>query len=107
MQCVIHDSRVAFTDDARLMKSLAEMMGAVLKQTGSAGALAPVWARVVGEVLARHTRPVRWEGKALVVRCTADAWKQALEPERAGLCRKLNAALGDPAAVSSIVLEVG
>jgi predicted nucleic acid-binding Zn ribbon protein len=69
------------------MKSLADMMGAVLKQTGSAGAIAPIWARVVGEVIAKHTRPLRWEGKTLVIRCDADAWRAALEPE---------AALGEP-----------
>lgn len=88
------------------MKSLADMLGAALQQTGSAGALAPVWARVVGEVLARHTRPVRWEGRTLVIRCSAEAWKQALEPERASLCQRLNAALGDPKAVAAVLLEV-
>lgn len=85
------------------MKSLADMMGAVLKQTGSAAALTPVWGRVVGEVLAKHTRPLRWEGKTLVIRCTAD-WKKALEPERAVLVKKLNAALGEDA-VSGLVFE--
>lgn len=88
------------------MKSLADMMGAVLKQTGSAGALMPIWSRLVGDVVARHTRPVRWEGKTLVIRCDGEAWRQALESERPALSRKLAAALGE-AAVSSIVLEVG
>lgn len=88
------------------MKSLADMLGQALKQTGSAAALTPIWARVVGEVVAKHTRPVRWQGTTLVVRCDADAWKQALEAERASLTRKLSAALGE-SAVSSIVLEVG
>ncbi len=75
------------------MKSLADMMGAVLKETGSAAAMTPLWARVVGEVVAKHTRPVRWEGKALVIRCDAEAWRQALEPERAAITRKLIASL--------------
>ena len=88
------------------MKSFADMMGSVLKQTGSAAAMNPIWARVVGEVVARHTRPVRWEGKALVIRCDGEAWLKALEPERASLSRKLAAAVGD-SAVSSIILEVG
>ena len=86
------------------MKSLADMMGAVLKQTGSAGAVAPIWARVVGEVVAKHTRPIRWEGKALVIRCDGDAWRQALEPERVSLSRKLATALGEKA--MNIILEV-
>ncbi len=88
------------------MKSLAEMMGPALKQTGSAGALMPIWTRVVGEVIAKHTRPVRWQGTQLVIRCDAEAWRAALEAEKPSLARKLSAALGE-AAVSSIVLEVG
>jgi predicted nucleic acid-binding Zn ribbon protein len=88
------------------MKSLADMMGAVLKQTGSAAALMPIWSRVVGDVVARHTRPVRWEGKTLIIRCDGEAWRQALEPERPSLARKLATAMGE-ASVSSIVLEVG
>jgi predicted nucleic acid-binding Zn ribbon protein len=88
------------------VKSLADMMGAVLKQTGSAAALTPVWGRVVGEVLARHTRPVRWEGSTLVVRCSDTTWKTALEPERPSLVKKLNAALGE-GAVSALMFEVG
>ena len=50
MHCVNHDTGVALADD-EVMKSLADMMGAVLKQTGSAGAVAPIWARVVGELV--------------------------------------------------------
>jgi predicted nucleic acid-binding Zn ribbon protein len=88
------------------MKSLADMMGAVLKQTGSAGAMRSVWARVVGEVVAKHTRPVRWEGKTLVIRCDGEAWRAALEPERGQLARKLAAATGE-SSVLAIVLEVG
>ena len=87
------------------MKSFADMMGAVLKQTGSAAAMTPIWERVVGEVVAKHTRPVRWEGKALVIRCDGEAWRKALEPERTSLSRKLSAAMGDKS-VSMIVLEV-
>lgn len=88
------------------MKSLADMLGATLKQTGSAGALKPVWDRAVGELVGRHTRPIRWDGNVLVVRCDAAAWKTALEPELPQVARKLAAALGESRAVS-IVLEVG
>ena len=104
LHCVNHDTTVTFVDDAKRMKSLADMMGAVLKQTGSAAATMPIWARVVGEVVAKHTRPVRWEGKALVIRCDGDAWRQALEPERVSLSKKLAAALGEKAL--TIILEV-
>jgi predicted nucleic acid-binding Zn ribbon protein len=88
------------------MKSLADMMGSVLKQTGSAGALTPIWSRLVGDVVGKHTRPVRWEGTRLVIRCDAEAWRAALDSERELLTRKLCASLGE-SAVSSIVLEVG
>jgi predicted nucleic acid-binding Zn ribbon protein len=91
-------------DDEALMKSLADMMGAVLKQTGSAAAIAPIWARVVGDVVARHTRPLRWEGKTLVIRCDADAWRAALEPEKISLGKKLAQALGEPHV--TLLLEV-
>ena len=104
MHCVNHDTTVRFVDDANAMKSLADMMGAVLKQTGSAAATMPVWARVVGEVVAKHTRPLRWEGKALVIRCDGEAWRQALEPERVALSKKMAAAMGEKAV--TIILEV-
>ena len=88
------------------MKSLADMMGAVLKQTGSAAAMMPIWSRVVGEVIAKHTRPIRWQGSTLVIRCDGEAWRQALEPERVSISKKLSAAMGE-SKVSTIVLEVG
>ena len=102
---VNHDSQVAFGDDESFMKSLADMMGAVLKQTGSAGALTPIWSRLVGDVVGKHTRPVRWEGTRLVIRCDAEAWRAALDSERDLLARRLCASLGE-SAVSSIILEV-
>ncbi len=88
------------------MKSLADMMGPTLKKIGSAPALMPIWSRLVGEVVAKHTRPVRWEGTRLVIRCDAEAWRAALDAERETLARRLSASLGE-SAVSSIVLEVG
>lgn len=88
------------------MKSFAQMMGSVLKQTGSAGALMPIWARLVGDVVAKHTRPVRWEGQTLIIRCDGEAWRQALDAERTSLAKKLSASLGE-SAVSHIILEVG
>ncbi len=87
------------------MKSLADMLGATLKQTGSAGALRPLWERAVGELIAKHSRPVRWEGATLVVRCDGAAWKTALEPELPQLARKLATAMGE-SRPPSIVLEV-
>lgn len=91
------------------MKSLAEMMGPALaslaKQTGSGAALGPVWAQVVGPVVAPHARPVRFEGRTLVVRCDAEAWRAALAAEGPALLRRLNAALAE-APVQGLVFEV-
>lgn len=101
LHCIKYDSPVTFG----AMKSFAQMMGTVLKQTGSAGALMPIWTQLVGEVVAKHTRPVRWEGQTLIIRCDADAWRQALEAERSSLAKKLASALGETA-VPNIVLEV-
>lgn len=88
------------------MRSLGDMMGTVLEQTGSAVALTPVWSRMVGEMLARHSRPVRWEGTTLFIRCDDEGWRAALEAERPRLARKLATALGKSAS-SAIVFEVG
>lgn len=91
------------------MKSLSEVMGPALarlaQQTGSAAALGPVWAQVVGPVVAPHARPARFEGCTLVVRCDAEAWRAALAPEAAALLRKLNTALTE-APVQALVFEV-
>ncbi|MBL8916265.1 MAG: DUF721 domain-containing protein [Archangium sp.] len=99
------------------MKSLADMLGRTLRDTGSAPALAPVWNRAVGELIARHTRPIRWDGSALVICCDAESWKAALEPERPALLKRLRELLGETkppgatsmgseTALSSIVLEI-
>lgn len=87
------------------MKSLADMLGATLKQTGSAGALKPLWDRAVGELVARHTRPIRWEGAKLIVRCDAPAWRDALQAELPQIAKRLATAMGE-ARAPEIVLEV-
>lgn len=81
------------------------MLGRTLRDTGSAAALTAVWNRAVGDLIGKHTRPVRWEGKTLVIFCDAESWKSALESERAALTRRLNDAMGE-SAVAAIVLEV-
>jgi len=87
------------------MKSLSDLLGRTLGDTGSAVALAPVWQRVVGDLIGRHTRPTRWDGTTLVIACDAASWKDALEPERASLARRLSHATGE-SRVESIVFEV-
>lgn len=102
LHCVNHDICVIVRD---LMKSLADMLGHVLRKTGSAGALQPIWVQLVGELVSRHSRPVRWEGPSLVIACDAEAWKAALMPERTALSQRLATALGESKPVP-LVLEV-
>lgn len=85
------------------MKSLADVLGAALKRTGSPGALKTIWARAVGEIIARHSTPARWEGPTLVIR-VEPAWKPALEAELPQLSRKLAEAMGESTPVP-LVLE--
>lgn len=98
LQRVNPDIPVSFTDDGAV-KSLGEILGPALaevtRRTGSAAALMPIWARVVGPVIAPHTRLVRLEGGRLEVRCDAPAWRDALKGEGPALVRRLNAALGE------------
>ncbi len=108
LQRVNRDTGVSFIDDGA-MKSLAEMMGPALaglaRRTGSAAALQPIWAQVVGPVIAPHATPARFEGATLVIRCDAEAWRAALSAEGATLTRRLNAALTE-APVQALVFEV-
>ena len=62
------------------MKSLADVLGAALKRTGSPGALKTIWERAVGEIIARHSTPARWEGETLIIRVEG-AWRAALQAE--------------------------
>jgi predicted nucleic acid-binding Zn ribbon protein len=91
------------------VKSLGELLGPALaeltERTGSTAALASVWTRVVGPVIAPHTRLLRLEDARLVVACDAQAWKDALEGEGPGLVRRLNATLGE-ARVRELVFVV-
>jgi predicted nucleic acid-binding Zn ribbon protein len=84
---------------AALMKPLKEAMGPMLAQlartVGSAAPLTPVWASVVGELVARHTRPLKLEQGVLTVACDARAWREALEGERAATLTRLQAQLGE------------
>ncbi len=100
------DTGVAFAVRRDTLKSLAEMMGSALMSTGSAAALMPIWARLVGEVVAKHSRPVRWEGKTLVIRFDGPAWLSALETERASLLRKLISELGGSGKLTAIAYEL-
>jgi predicted nucleic acid-binding Zn ribbon protein len=90
------------------MKSLREAMGPMLgrvsQDVGSAAPLVPVWNAIVGEVVARHTRPLTLSQGVLIIGCDAPAWRDALEPERHATLRKVQAQLGE-AQVRSLVFQ--
>lgn len=113
LQCVNSDSavmrgRFACGTEVRV-KSLGELMGSVLgkvsRDTGSLAALGPVWRQAVGDLAARHTRPVRIDRGTLVVLCDGPAWREVLVQEQAAVLEKLKAALGE-ATVTGLVIEV-
>jgi predicted nucleic acid-binding Zn ribbon protein len=60
-----------------------------------------VWQRVVGEAVAKRSRPHALEGSTLVIEVIDPAWGRALEEMAAELLGRLNSALGEPI-VSSI-----
>lgn len=86
------------------MKSLADVLGAALKRTGSPGALKSIWERAVGDIIAKHSTPSRWEGERLVIKVDA-SWKAALESQLPQLSRKMSEAMGESKPVP-LVLEV-
>jgi len=114
MLCRVNtDSRVRFGAvppgmEVRV-KALYELMGGVLgklsKDTGSVAALAPVWRQAVGELAARHTKPVRLERGTLLVKCDGPAWREVLTQEEAAVVRRLREALGE-ATVARLFFEV-
>ncbi len=89
------------------MKSLRESLGSVLGQLASelrSGApLAPIWNEVVGEVIARHSRPQSLQRGTLTI-WVEPAWRAALEAERGPLLAKVRAHMGE-SLVSSIVFS--
>ena len=91
------------------MKSLRDamgpMLGRVAKATGTGATLTPIWVSLVGEVLARHTRPRSLTQGVLTITCDGRAWKEALEPEAASLLPKLRAALGGEVSLRALVFE--
>jgi predicted nucleic acid-binding Zn ribbon protein len=87
------------------MKSLREAMGSVLGQLAgdlrTGAPLTPIWNDVVGELIARHSRPQSLQRGTLTI-WVEPAWRQALEAERGPLLAKMRSRLGE-SLVSSLV----
>jgi hypothetical protein len=64
------------------------------------------WERIVGDVIALHSRPAALRGKKLTVAVDSPAWMQQLTLLKPELLEKLNRHLGE-GAVASIVLKIG
>ena len=84
---------------------LARALGAIARE-GPASVLGPLWAEVVGQALAGHSRPVRLCDAVLTVVAEAQ-FTGDLERERPLLCQRLNARLGRGAVRQILVLREG
>lgn len=69
-----------------------------------ASPLQPVWAEAVGEVSAKHSRPLRLMGGTLVVEVESPRWAAALTQETPGIVQRLGTLLGE-GSVTTLVFE--
>ncbi|MBX5483200.1 MAG: DUF721 domain-containing protein [Myxococcaceae bacterium] len=81
---------------------LPSVLAKLSRESGKALPLRPIWADVVGEVTARHTRPIAWNGSVLEVEVESVRWQAALEDQAEALLGRLNARLGE-GAVTALV----
>lgn len=84
---------------------LGQVLGRVATDTGSAGALEPVWRQVVGPVVSRHTRCAQLAQGALTVACDSAHWRDELSARAGELLERLRAAVG-PAAPHALVFRL-
>lgn len=76
---------------------LPALLGRLATETGVASGLKPLWSEVVGEAIARHTRPLRLDKGALHVQVTDASWKRELSAREAELVSRLCHRLGEKA----------
>ena len=89
---------------------LGDVLTSALRTLPGAGALADFalwtrWEEIVGEVLARHARPVRLRRGVLLVHVDDSLWMQELQFLKHDIRDRLNTALGR-AAVRDIFLSL-
>jgi predicted nucleic acid-binding Zn ribbon protein len=85
-------ARRAFSSARQL---LPQVLLRLARDTQNASALKPVWAEAVGEVSARHSRPLFLDGRTLVVEVESPRWAAALQAEQAGILERLGQSLGE------------
>ena len=81
------------------MKPIASLLPDLFRQYGTDGpwleqVAAALWKEIVGDHLARRTRPVEISRSRLVVLVPSSAWKRQLRALRGEIVRRLNQALG-------------
>lgn len=81
------------------MKPLASLLPDLFRQYGTDGpwleqVAAALWKEIVGEHLARRTRPVEISRSRLVVLVPSSGWKRQLRALRGEIVSRLNRALG-------------
>ena len=81
------------------MKPLASLLPDLFRQFGTDGpwpeqVAAALWKDIVGEHLARRTRPVEISRSRLVVLVPSSSWKRQLSALRGEMVSRLNQALG-------------
>ncbi len=91
------------------MKPLASLLPDLFRQYAAAGrwpepVAAALWNEIVGEHLARRTRPVEISRSRLVVAVPSSSWKRQLRPLREEIASRLNRALGT--GISRVVFRI-
>lgn len=81
------------------MKPLSTLFPDLFRQYGAGGpwpeqVAAALWKEIVGEQLARRTRPVEVSRSRLVVVVPSTSWKRQLHALRGEIVKRLNQALG-------------
>lgn len=95
--------RAAFAGD--LLEQLLQSMG-LDKRIHQYRAMV-LWDEVVGAQIATQARPVKIRGSVMEVCVEHAAWMQQLQLMKPQILKKLNAALGEEAAISEIFLKKG
>lgn len=91
--------------------SLGTVLPDILKsiRSGSDAQLVHVWElwdEVVGQTIAKHTRPAAFKGKLLLVEVSSSTWMHQLQFLKSDIIAKINDAFGKPM-VEEIKFKIG
>ena len=78
----------------RAGKFLGRALRGLDKPEAALAWLDSAWPRVVGKILAAHTKPVRCEGGRLEIVADGKAWQKQLESMKKEFCERVNQAWG-------------